>query len=62
MTAMPGARHPSTHGLSLTDDRSGPPIEAVSIDSSNLVRRLGNFYSFDRCEQCAHAGRCRRSS
>ncbi|MDQ7744984.1 zinc-ribbon and DUF3426 domain-containing protein [Hydrogenophaga pseudoflava] len=48
------ARHPFTApwltalcqplGCSLGAARQ---IEAVSIDSSNLVRRLGNFYSFD---------------
>jgi predicted Zn finger-like uncharacterized protein len=48
------ARHPSTHGLldalcQPVGCTIGPVhrIEAVSIDSSNLVRRLGNFYSFD---------------
>lgn len=48
------ARHPAAHGLLHALCRPvgctiGPVrrIESVSIDSSNLVRRLGNFYSFD---------------
>lgn len=48
------ARHPSAAPLLAALCRPlgcsiGPAreIEAVAIDSSNLVRRLGNFYSFD---------------
>ncbi len=48
------ARHPAVHGLlhalcQPVGCTIGPVhrIESVSIDSSNLVRRLGNFYSFD---------------